>query len=172
MTNSKESKAISPKNLMLQDLARSGLTIKDSHQLKCIPLTSQRTTTLTGFLKNDDYDNLLNNCTAYQIPYFNVENRKINYYRIKFISLNQETPRKELLRYWQPSGTVPRLYLPPFLRWNSLLKDEETPLYITEGEKKAARACKDGIPCIGLGGVWNWRAAKKEIGLNFIQKRI
>jgi len=29
------------------------------------------------------------------------------------------------------------------------------------GEKKAAKACKEGLPCIGLGGVWSFRSKKK-----------
>jgi hypothetical protein len=36
-------------------------------------------------------------------------------------------------------------------------------LYFTEGEKKAAKACQEGFPCIGLGGLWNWVQDGKPI---------
>jgi len=36
------------------------------------------------------------------------------------------------------------------------------PVYITEGEKKAAKAWLEGIPCIGLSGIWCWLANKQD----------
>ncbi|HEV8716341.1 MAG TPA: DUF3854 domain-containing protein [Candidatus Binatia bacterium] len=58
------------------------------------------------------------------------------------------------IRYLQRKGTDPRLYIPPLVR--SVLADPSVTLYLTEGEKKAAKACQEGLPCIGLGGLWNW----------------
>jgi hypothetical protein len=37
------------------------------------------------------------------------------------------------------------------------------PLLITEGEKKTLKANQEGMPCIGLGGLWNWRHAGRPI---------
>src|SRR5690606_27114327 len=37
--------------------------------------------------------------------------------------------------------------------------DAEEDIYITEGELKAAAACANDFACIGLGGVWSFRAA-------------
>src|SRR5262249_39106792 len=33
----------------------------------------------------------------------------------------------------------------------------------TEGEKKTLRADQDGLPCIGLGGLWNWSRDRAPI---------
>jgi hypothetical protein len=38
----------------------------------------------------------------------------------------------------------------------------DEPLYIAEGEKKAAKACLEGIPCIGISGIWCWLANKED----------
>src|SRR5262249_11089176 len=47
-----------------------------------------------------------------------------------------------------------------------VLKDPQTPLIVTEGEKKAAKADQEGFPCIGLVGVYGWqkRRARDESG--------
>jgi hypothetical protein len=58
------------------------------------------------------------------------------------------------LRYLQRPGTGCRLYIPPPAQ--QVLQDPAVPLRFTEGEKKAAKACQEGYPCIGLGGLWNF----------------
>jgi hypothetical protein len=58
------------------------------------------------------------------------------------------------IRYLQKKGTGVRLYIPHLAA--SVLKDPGTPLHWTEGEKKSLRANQDGLPCIALGGLWNW----------------
>lgn len=61
-------------------------------------------------------------------------------------------------RYSQPRGTAPELYLPAIgdFDWNDVKADASIGLYISEGEKKSAIACKRGFPCIGLTGVDCW----------------
>src|SRR5262245_613374 len=66
------------------------------------------------------------------------------------------------IRYYQPAGTAPRLYLPAPV--GAVLADPRTALYVTEGEKKALKASQEGLPCIGLGGLWNWRHEGRPIG--------
>jgi hypothetical protein len=58
------------------------------------------------------------------------------------------------IRYYQPGGTTPRLYIPP--RTRAVLANPAVELVTTEGEKKAAKADQDGIPTLGLGGLWTW----------------
>jgi putative DNA primase/helicase len=41
-------------------------------------------------------------------------------------------------------------------------------LLITEGELKAACSAKNGLPCIGLGGVWMFKAAAQ--GKSFLDQ--
>jgi hypothetical protein len=58
------------------------------------------------------------------------------------------------IRYLQRKGAGMHLYIPP--RARAALTDPGVALYLTEGEKKAAKACQEGFPCVGLGGLWNW----------------
>ncbi len=58
------------------------------------------------------------------------------------------------VKYLQRPGSGSRLYIPPLAK--SALGDPYKSLHWTEGEKKAAKACQEGIPCVGLGGLWNW----------------
>lgn len=71
--------------------------------------------------------------------------------------------KKKIFKYWQPTGTAPRAYFSPIIKWAKILDDPTIKIYITEGEKKAACGCKNGIPTIGLGGVWSWKAKKMDI---------
>jgi Domain of unknown function (DUF3854)/Domain of unknown function (DUF927) len=65
-------------------------------------------------------------------------------------------------KYLSPRGSGNHLYVPAILN-RATLTDASTPLYITEGEKKAAKAVQEGLACIGLAGVWSWRG-KAETG--------
>jgi hypothetical protein len=58
-------------------------------------------------------------------------------------------------KFGQPQGTGVRAYIPPPVA--EILSDAERPLAITEGEVKALALTQAGYPCIGLGGVWNFR---------------
>jgi hypothetical protein len=66
--------------------------------------------------------------------------------------------KPSLQRYSQPRGTKPELFLPSLggVAWDKVKTDTSRRLIITEGEKKAAAACKVGLACIGLGGVECW----------------
>lgn len=57
-------------------------------------------------------------------------------------------------KYLSPKGAQVRAYIPQ-RTWEAL-KGSKTPIIITEGEKKAAKAAQEGFPCIGLGGVWGF----------------
>ena len=65
------------------------------------------------------------------------------------------------IRYYQCAGTAPRLYVPAPAR--TFLSDPRTPLFITEGEKKALKANQEGRVCIAVGGLWNWQVGGKAI---------
>src|SRR5262249_38748241 len=65
------------------------------------------------------------------------------------------------MRYCQPSGSAPRLYLPT--RALAALADPTVPLWWTEGEKKALAGDQAGLACVGLGGLWNWLSAGQPI---------
>lgn len=59
-------------------------------------------------------------------------------------------------RYLTRKGERNRLYIPSILP-ASVLADASSPLTITEGEKKALKACQEDVPCIAIAGVWCWK---------------
>jgi hypothetical protein len=77
-----------------------------------------------------------------------------------------DTPRLKdgkPLKYETPSGTRMALDVPPGAL--SGISNPNTPLYITEGARKADSAVSRGLCCIALLGVWNWRGSNADNGL-------
>ena len=141
------------KALGIEDLAKSGLTEKDAKKLSITFLSRDETEKLT----DGKY-----RVAGAKLPYFNAAGTVQTFFRLKFL----EVPRlfgkqAKAPRYWQAPGSPPRVYLPPLVDWAAVVKDTKRPIWLTEGEKKAAAACKAGIPCIGLGGVWSWKSTKQ-----------
>ncbi|MFN8474903.1 MAG: DUF3854 domain-containing protein [Anaerolineae bacterium] len=66
------------------------------------------------------------------------------------------------VKYETPSGTRMVLDVPPKVRAN--LRNPATPLFITEGARKADAAVSHGFCCISLLGVWNWRGSNEDGG--------
>ncbi len=60
-------------------------------------------------------------------------------------------------KYIQRKGAPNRLYIPALLWQSGILQDATKTLYITEGEKKALKATQEGLPCIAVTGLWNWK---------------
>lgn len=91
------------------------------------------------------------------------------FYRLRYLELPTDfgamTDKKQV-RYVQEPNTAPVAYYPGNQAWPDLLEDPDQPLLLTEGELKAAKACKEGFPTIGLGGVYNWRSHK--LGLTWL----
>lgn len=63
----------------------------------------------------------------------------------------------KIIRYSQPPSSGVHAYFPPVVDWSVALNDISWPIVITEGELKSLALCLQGMACIGLGGVWNWR---------------
>lgn len=129
----------------IEDLLKSGLTPED---MKVRVLTAAE----RGMC------NLGMASEGYIIPYYNSIGRPIPFYRVKITTPELENGFK----YRQPRKTSNHIYFPPGLRtcldkWIQVNGDFRV-LLITEGEKKAACAVAQGIPCVGLGGVDSWRS--------------
>src|SRR5574340_977191 len=78
------------------------------------------------------------------------------FFRIRYlVEVKQKSGKVQ--KYSQPAGTGVCAYFPTNLDWKPLLDNPDTPLIITEGELKAAKACKHGFPTIGLGGVNSYK---------------
>lgn len=158
-----------------QKLKTSGLSTEDAKQLKISFLNGSQTAKC-----NSNFKELCSLKLAYHGPdgkALKDSPHSKNFYRLRYL----ETPtdfeslgNKKPIRYVQEPNTAPVAYYPQnFNDWEHLCKSVEEPLIITEGELKAAKACKEGFPTLGLGGVYNWRSNKLGItwleSLNYIQ---
>lgn len=88
------------------------------------------------------------------------------FYRLRFLEVKKDfnamNPDAKPLRYVQPAGTMCCAYFPRTQDWAAAFAPGE-PIIITEGELKAACACKAGFPTIGLGGVHSWKAMSQGV---------
>jgi hypothetical protein len=83
-------------------------------------------------------------------------NGSASYARVKL-----DNPGADGKRYRSPAKQPNRLYVPALLE-AAILADTSTPLWLTEGEKKALKACQEGLSCLALPGVWSWRMRDRE----------
>ncbi len=150
--------AVPPRRLMLEKLAGSGLDERDARIMKTEALTGRQLNSLSGTFQNVE---------GMKIPYFDFSGKPTKFYRVRY--LGELTGFAGQLakpqRYAQLPGTVNEVYLPPFRDWRKVKNLVEETLYITEGELKAACACKHGLATIGLGGVDVWQSKKKGFDL-------
>lgn len=155
-------------DLVVAKLQSSGLTPEHGRQLKMRGLTANETVACHQHFKP---------LRSLHIPYFDpggVEEidwpNCPNYYRLRY--LEQEAGFKALTKdksptYIQLPNTLPVAYYPlTCANWMEICDDVDAPLILTEGELKAAKACQEGFPTIGLGGVWGFRSGQH--GLQWI----
>lgn len=150
---------------VLTDLARSKLTADDAKKMRVEPLKAEEVQAIIDPKVPGTF-----NAAAYRIPYFDIAGGVSEFFRLRFLDEvkfkkkgGAALPKAQ--RYWQPVGTIPRAYFPPFADWNQIARDTNVPIAITEGEKKAAVATKMGFPTIGLGGVWSWQSKRLRFSL-------
>lgn len=123
----------------LNDLKRSGIT--ENIALKW------------GIRDVNGHELLQPHETGYIIPYPNHR----SFFRIKLTN----TSRK--MKYIQSKDSTTHIYIP---HKNTLERASSLKyLLITEGEKKALAAHIHNIPCVGLGGVWNWRTKTFDVSV-------
>jgi putative DNA primase/helicase len=126
----------------LADLAKSGLNAATIRELGIYPVPVSQIATHLGY-DNKEIKSLV--C----FPYPGVD----GFCRDKVFPAIKDK-KGHTIRYLQRKDSGSHLYIPPLVR--VILNDPSVTLYLTEGEKKAAKACQEGFPCIGLGGLWNW----------------
>lgn len=137
--------------LHLEDLRKSGLSDQT------IIEAGIESVSLSDIRKRVGFD-IPGLSSCYEIPYDN------NFSRFRaFYADGKEHPK-----YLQRKKSGNRLYIQSSVR--SILNDSSIPLYITEGEKKALKATQEGLYCIGLSGLWNWKnRGSKELIPDFRQ---
>jgi hypothetical protein len=152
-------KQATPRELTVLKLLESGLDAKDARVLELEALTPQQVQRLDGTFTARP---------GMRIPYFDVRGKPTGFYRLRYLgpppSLFGEQPTR-IIKYVQPPETGTAAYFPRLVDWAKALKPKQ-PLFLTEGELKSAKACKDGIPTIGLGGVFNFQSAR--LGVPFL----
>lgn len=133
----------------LADLAKSGLNAETVLKLAIRTVLPREIDRHLGF-RNPAIDSLL--CFPYPgIPGF---------CRDKVFPAFKDKDGHSV-RYLQRKNSGAHLYIPPLAR--AVLADPTVVFYLTEGEKKTAKACQEGLPCIGLGGLWCWLHEGKPI---------
>ena len=138
--------------LVLEDMQRSGLNLADLRKMKVQVVTEQE----AQLILNSPFAT-----HGYVLPYFGINGSQSTSIRIRFLEELRNESNK-IVKYSQPKNTPPQLYFPPNIKWSLLLKNNKEPLVFTEGEKKAFKACKEGIPTISLPGVWSFKSKKQE----------
>lgn len=124
----------------LSDLQKSGLSDETIDQAGIKSVSPGQINKRLGF-------NVPGLTSAYEIPYPGCNG--FSRYRC-FYEDGKNGPK-----YLQRKETGNHLYI-PFSLPRDILNDPTKRLYLTEGEKKALKACQEGLPCIALGGLWNW----------------
>jgi len=127
----------------LEDLRKSGLSHSTIEQLGFFSVTPQM---VNGLLRRTDLNSF---GLVIQYPRVPIQ----EYVRVKLDNPPLDS-RGKPIKYMNPPGAMPRAYIPP--QTAEAIK-RGAALLITEGEKKAAKADQDGFPCIGIGGVWNFK---------------
>ncbi len=83
-----------------------------------------------------------------------------DFYQVRFDEpqeFKEEGREVRRVRYLKPKGSSNHAYILDPVR--EVLTDPTKTLYITEGEKKAAKLTQEGLLTIGLSGVWSWLTA-------------
>lgn len=149
--------------LLHDKLISSGLTVEDGQLLNFRTLTGAESQELGGLP-----------VASFLIPYFRPDDPQkplvthalqSQFYRIRWLIRPPDEKQAEK-KYLQPKNSGVAAYFPhnaASLRWPDLIDDPDEPLFITEGELKAAKACRAGYPCIGLGGVWNFQSKREGV---------
>lgn len=126
---------------LIADLANSGLEPGDIRAKPMGPAEKAATGTPTGV-------------DGYAIPYFTLDGKPLPFYRVKLFDRDQ-------VKYLQVADQPNHIYFPP--KFWKLVNDLKASgklraVLWTEGEKKAAKCVKEGIPCVAVGGVDSWRS--------------
>lgn len=135
-----------PKDV-LADLHRSGLKAEHARKMHVEYLAPEQAREWFRYTKSG----------AYTLPYYQMNGKPSGFCRVRNLA------PKPRIRYMQPSGVPPQLYVPPStlgIDWPDIALDTSVALLQTEGEKKSAAACVNGLPCIGTGGVYSFGAKK------------
>ncbi len=127
------------------DLKKSGLSDETILMVGIKSVTPDQINKKLGSSRDDI-------ASAYEIPFDN-EYGKLRVFYKTGKEFNKDGSKKAKYLTRKDSGN--RLYIPS--KVNPILNDVSIPLDITEGEKKALKGCQEGLFCIAIPGLWNWK---------------
>lgn len=153
--------------LVREKLEGSGLDMEDAELLGMVAIDGNETARLHPAFKP---------VCSLLINYYGPDGKPVSdvaggepFQRVRYLEATADFAAladKKPVRYVQRPNTLPCAYFPRSQPdWPAILADADRPLVVTEGELKAAKACKEGFPTVGLGGVYNWRALKMGVEL-------
>lgn len=165
--------------LALEKLASSGLTAADAELLHIESLTAEQTQAEHPSLKA---------LPSLKFNYIDPRTGKPQtfapawppFIRYRYLKMEPSFGDKKPQRYANAPGIGVCAYFPTnWPTWKEDIKNPKVPVLITEGELKAACACKHGYPTIGLGGTDNFQSSKSDItfldeldAINWVQRRV
>lgn len=137
-------------------LEESGISENDAAHAGVIPCASARSIDV-GFA----------NAPALAFAYYDINGDPVlfehrngtrPFHRLRYLvgSAQHGFARQPLPRYVQAAASGVHAYFPTTraFSWANITDCSDAPVLITEGEKKALKACLDGFTTIGLSGVW------------------
>lgn len=149
---------VTAEQLLVEDLGRSGLKAADLDAY----LAQETELAAVGIRPHLYLDTPNVGTPGYVIPYYSIDGSRAPFYRVKLF-----TPLPKGAKYLQPQNSGTWIYFPKSFaalaknaiqgKGRSKINGFPSCIFITEGEKKAALACKFGYPTSAVGGVWNWR---------------
>lgn len=77
------------------------------------------------------------------------------YARVRYSNPDLHMIGGKPMKYQTPTGAPSKAYIPQYIREKFQAKEEIETLFLQEGEKKAEKACKHGMPSIGIQGINN-----------------
>jgi hypothetical protein len=105
---------------------------------------------------------------GYAIPYYDMQGNRVAFYRVKLFK-----PLPKGAKYLQPQNSPAWVYFPQKFpevlkatlagKSRSVINGFEPFLILCEGEKKSAKAVREGFLCAGLGGIYSWRTRLIEL---------
>lgn len=151
------------KKLVKAKLAESGLDERDAKRLGIAVLSPKETRAALPHVKD------VPELSSLRIDYHKADGTKRDgIYRVRVLGepkVKGFDQAAKPRRYFQPLDTPPAAYFPRVVNWEKVLEDPEVRIVLTEGELKAACACKNGVPTVGLGGVDSWASKKRGLSL-------
>lgn len=161
-----QAKGTSRQTYCEKQLRSSGLTYKDVTALVYVDEKTEKETRIFEAGTRDQYGNITDGDDMI-IWYYDLDGKPVMFQkpgktkrehlcRVRWQNPDLHKDKSGVpMKYSSPYGSGSHLYIPGLLR--KIYKDRRQirRLYIQEGEKKAEKACKEGIPSVGIMGINN-----------------